>query len=143
MGCFKLPFRFHKNLDSLMANFRWGGNAQTRKTHWVAWHTLCHSKFRGGLDFRYMKAFNQAMLAKQAWRIIQFPQTLVASLLKARYFPHTTFPDAGKGCRPSLVWNNISWGKELLLSGLKKKVGNGADISIHDDTWVPIQPLTP
>uniref|UniRef100_A0A803PJ86 Reverse transcriptase domain-containing protein n=1 Tax=Cannabis sativa TaxID=3483 RepID=A0A803PJ86_CANSA len=57
---------------------------------------------------------NLVMSAKQAWRILQAPSSLVAQLLKSQYHPHSSFLDSGKGHRRSLVWNSISWGKSLL-----------------------------
>uniref|UniRef100_A0A803P3Z8 Uncharacterized protein n=1 Tax=Cannabis sativa TaxID=3483 RepID=A0A803P3Z8_CANSA len=64
------------------------------------------------------------------------PSSLVATLLKAWYYPHSTFLDSGKGHCPSLIWNNISWGKALFLLGLRKTVGNGTSISIFKDAWI-------
>uniref|UniRef100_A0A803P9D6 Reverse transcriptase domain-containing protein n=1 Tax=Cannabis sativa TaxID=3483 RepID=A0A803P9D6_CANSA len=114
MTCFKLPHYFHQKVESMMAQFWWGGTNQSRKIHWKSLSSLCKSKFHGGLGFRFMKAFNQALLAKQAWRILQALSSLVAQLLKARYYPHSSFLDSSRGHRPSLVWNSISWGKTLL-----------------------------
>uniref|UniRef100_A0A803Q328 Reverse transcriptase domain-containing protein n=1 Tax=Cannabis sativa TaxID=3483 RepID=A0A803Q328_CANSA len=136
MACFKLPASFHSKIESLMARFWWGGTETTRKIHWKSWSFLCFSKFHGGLGFRSMKAFNQAMLAKQAWRLLHYPHSLVATLLKARYFPHTSFLQSGKGHRPSLVWSSITWGKELLQSGLRKSIGDGTTINIYNDAWI-------
>ncbi|XP_030479385.1 uncharacterized protein LOC115696632 [Cannabis sativa] len=123
MSCFKLPASFHSKIESMMPCFWWGGTESNRKNHWKKWSSLSRSKFHGGLGFRSMKAFNQAMLAKQAWRLLQAPHSLVATILKA--------------CRPSLVWISVSWGKELLVSGLRKSIGNGASTSIYNDAWIP------
>ncbi|KAL0347723.1 UNVERIFIED_CONTAM: putative mitochondrial protein [Sesamum calycinum] len=59
-----------------------------RKIHWIAWNRLCDSKLTGGLGFRQLHLFNLAMLAKQLWRIMMFPERLLNKVLKARYFPN-------------------------------------------------------
>uniref|UniRef100_A0A803PU32 Reverse transcriptase domain-containing protein n=1 Tax=Cannabis sativa TaxID=3483 RepID=A0A803PU32_CANSA len=104
-------------------------------SHLNKWNSKLFSK--GGLGFRSMKAFNQAMLGKQAWQLLQYPHSLVATLLKSRYFPHSSFLNSGKGHRPSLVWSSITWGKELLQSGLRRSIGDGTTISIFNNAWIP------
>ena len=50
------------------------------------------------MDFKDLKAFNLALLAKQGWRIQQNPNTLVHRVLKAKYFADLTFKEAQLGC---------------------------------------------
>ncbi|KAL5768624.1 hypothetical protein ACOSQ2_015407 [Xanthoceras sorbifolium] len=41
------------------------------------------------------------------------------------------------GWRPSFIWRSLLWGREILGEGIRWKVGNGENISIYDDCWLP------
>jgi hypothetical protein len=45
------------------------------------------------LDFSDLEVFNKALLARQAWRLIQYPYSLCARLLKAKYYPSANLLD--------------------------------------------------
>ena len=66
------------------------------------------------MGFRDLRLFNQALLAKQAWRLVVYPDSLCAKLMKAKYCPQghildTVFPHA-----TSVTWQCIAHGLELL-----------------------------
>ncbi|KAL6138049.1 hypothetical protein ACLB2K_063335 [Fragaria x ananassa] len=121
-----------------MARFWWGDKGDDRKIHWVAWEKLCTTKFEGGLGFQDMSLFNMALLAKQGWRLIRQPNSLLAQVLKARYYPSESFMEVEvvKGC--SFTWRSILKGRELLKKGLRFQFGNGESISVWDDPWIPL-----
>uniref|UniRef100_A0A803Q5W5 RNase H type-1 domain-containing protein n=1 Tax=Cannabis sativa TaxID=3483 RepID=A0A803Q5W5_CANSA len=138
MSCFKLPVSICKKIKKLMAQFWWGSMGNSSKIHWKAWSYLCNSKFFGGLGFRSLIHHNQALLAKQAWRVFLHPNSLLSRILKARYFKFNTFLDAKKGHSPSFTWNSLLWGRDLLVKWLIWKVGDGSTIRTLHDIWIPI-----
>ncbi|KAM1383307.1 hypothetical protein PS2_035388 [Malus domestica] len=125
MNLFKFPDSICNELDSLIYGFWWGQKNGERKIHWVSKSELGLPKSAGGLGFRNFKSFNDALLAKQCWRLIMEPNSLWASVLKARYFPNCSFLDARKGSRASWVWSSLLVGRDLLLKGAHWQIMDG------------------
>uniref|UniRef100_A0A803Q9X7 RNase H type-1 domain-containing protein n=1 Tax=Cannabis sativa TaxID=3483 RepID=A0A803Q9X7_CANSA len=70
----------------------------------------------------------EALLAKHAWRIYEMPNSLLSRLLKHRYFSNNSFLEASLGHSPSMTWQGIHWGRELLPKGLRFKIRNGHNV---------------
>ncbi|KAA3476659.1 reverse transcriptase-like protein [Gossypium australe] len=92
---------------------------------------------RRGLDFRRMAHFNISLLAKQRWRLLNFPNSLVARVFKVKYFSENNFPNPSMGSSCSYIWRNIWATKDILEKRLLWKVGTGSNISITQDIWIP------
>ena len=76
MSCFKLPKGLIKELEVLIRKFWWGYNRDSRKVHWVKWKRLCKAKEVGRMGFKEIEKFNEALLAKQVWRMINNSDSL-------------------------------------------------------------------
>lgn len=84
-----------------------------------------------------MHLFNQTLLARQSWRLLQNPGSLCARVLKSKYYPHGNLLDTVFSTDASQAWRVIEWGLELLKEGLIWRVGNGKNIQIQRDQWIP------
>jgi hypothetical protein len=107
-----------------------------RSTGWSG-TSLTKSKKDGGLGYKDLHAFNMAMLAKQAWRLLMDPDSLCARVLKARYFPNTSILEVEPKEGISYTWRSILKGVQLLSQGVIWRVGDGSTINMWQDPWIP------
>ena len=89
------------------------------------------------MGFKNLQAFNLVMLAKQGWRLLENPNSLVACMYRAKYYPHGDVLKAGLGSYPSFTWRSIMQWLEVVRKGTRWRVGNGKLIHIWDDKWLP------
>ncbi|KAL0387847.1 UNVERIFIED_CONTAM: putative mitochondrial protein [Sesamum radiatum] len=98
---------------------------------------LTTSKKFGGLGLRDLRAFNSAMLAKQFWRLLIYPESLLGQLLNARYYPDSSILETELGSRPSITWRSVLSSKSIILAGHRWRIGDGHTIKIWIDPWIP------
>ena len=125
MGIFKIPNALCDTLNSKLAKYWWGQTKDEKIIHWINWKKLCLPKTRGGMGFQDIQAFNLALLAKQAWRLIHKTHSLFYRVYKSRYFPNCSFMDAELGNNPSYVWRSLLAARNIIREGSKWKVGDG------------------
>ncbi|KAH1098568.1 hypothetical protein J1N35_015489 [Gossypium stocksii] len=139
MACFLLPKTLCIEIENIITKFWWQKGHGKRGIHWCGWRNLCSLKEDRGLGFRNFSQFNTTFLAKQGWRLITYLNSLLARVIKAKYYPCTDFLNANLGNLPSLTWRSVWATKGLLQNGLCWRVGRGTSISVWEDTWIPGQ----
>jgi hypothetical protein len=92
------------------------------------------------MGFRDLHSFNLAMLAKQVWRLIDQPNSLRSKLLGAKYYPSGDIIKAGPKSGSSFIWQSIVAGIQTFKRGCIWRVGNGDNIEIWKDPWIPSSP---
>ncbi|XP_020889489.1 uncharacterized protein LOC110230528 isoform X3 [Arabidopsis lyrata subsp. lyrata] len=102
-------------LFAQIRRFRWSSIKEKQKIPWIAWTKLTMMKQYRGMGFRDLSHFNTALLAKQSWRMLKEPHSLLSRVLKAKYFYKTSLMEAAVGHRPSHAWRSI-----MQVSGLMK-----------------------
>ncbi|KAK9936175.1 hypothetical protein M0R45_013032 [Rubus argutus] len=89
------------------------------------------------MGFKDMHLFNLSLLAKQGWRLLKSPDSLVARFFKARYYPSSNFMKAETLPDMSYTWRSILAGREVLAKGTRFQIGKGDTVSIWEDPWLP------
>ncbi|XP_010696021.2 uncharacterized protein LOC104908596 [Beta vulgaris subsp. vulgaris] len=136
MGVYKFPVAIIHEFKSAMARFWWGGSGDERKMHWLSWDKLCKPKCLGGLGFKDLEVFNDALLGRQVWRLVQHKNSLLSRVFSAKYYPHGNVLEARLGHSNSFSWRSIWSAKSLVKEVLMCRVGNGQNIDIWQDPWV-------
>ena len=93
------------------------------------------------MRFRDAQAFNLALLAKQAWRLIHNTYSLFFRVYKSRHFPNCLFMDAELGSNPSYVWRSLLAAREIIWEGSRWKVGDGNTIGVTTHGWLSHRPV--
>ncbi|KAG7594035.1 Reverse transcriptase domain [Arabidopsis thaliana x Arabidopsis arenosa] len=140
MSCFLLPKRLTTQITAQIRRFWWSSNKEKHKIPWVAWNKMTQLKQNGGMGFKDLNHFNIALLAKQSWRMLQNPQSLLSRVLKAKYFSKSALMEATLGHRPSHAWRSIIQGMQLIKQGLKWRIGDGNTVRVWHDPWIDNPP---
>ncbi|KAK2648694.1 hypothetical protein Ddye_016183 [Dipteronia dyeriana] len=75
-------------------------------------------------------------LIKQGWMLVTNLNSLLARVLKATYFPKSSFFGSSLGRKPSRVCRDIVWGREIFHKGIRLRIGNGSSTLGYKDKWI-------
>ncbi|GAV92977.1 hypothetical protein CFOL_v3_36355, partial [Cephalotus follicularis] len=67
---FILPAEVIRECERTLRRFLWGGKGTNQKRSLVKWTKICLPRSEGGLGVISLKAWNQALLLKQIWNIL-------------------------------------------------------------------------
>ncbi|XP_028111659.1 uncharacterized protein LOC114309966 [Camellia sinensis] len=108
MAYFDLPKAFQSKFNTLIRNFWWKGNPDSRGIHWANWNHMTKPKVIERMGFRDFEEFNQACLQNRAG---DFSHTLIRfCLLK---------------------------GRALLQEGTRWQIQSGKQVYFWEDRWIP------
>ena len=116
MSVFKLLVSLCKDIEAMVRKF-WWGNGGVKKIHWVKWSSLCSSKSIGGMGFWDFQKFNNALLAKQVWRLFHNRDSLLFKVFSAKYFLHGNILEAAVHPKCSYAWRSILQARGVIEKG--------------------------
>lgn len=134
MSCFLIPKSLCREIKVMMNGYWWKSNSNNyRGLCWLSWENMSMVKSKGGMGFQDLHGFNLTLLGKHVWNFMNNPNSMVARVFKARYFPHSNLLRASRGGGSSFIWSGIWQAKEALAKGFRWVLGDGSDIDAHCD----------
>lgn len=144
MSLFPVPKGVIDSIIKIQRQFLWNGDNEKKLFPLISWQVMELSKQIGGLGIGNILNRNISLLFKWWWRYLTDPQALWRKviLLKYGYFPPTSLNDfiiPTKGgpwkdiCSSILQKSNV---KTLILSCVRKGVGDGSSTLFWHDLWV-------
>lgn len=133
LSIFRIPGAISNKIDSLLARFFWT-NQYGQGIHWCRRSIIHLPKGRGGLGIRNVRAMNEALLMKSAWRIMHNPQILVSKI----YARGRSISDHWHASKSSVSWGerSLRFAYKTLMQHCPWKVGSGNNIKVVSDNWV-------
>ena len=95
------------------------------------------------MGFKEIEKFNDVVLAKQVWRMINNPNSLCHRVFKARFFPTCSIWEAKDSNMGSYAWKSILSARDVIWKGMVWHIGNGQNVRIKEDKWLPGSPNSP
>jgi hypothetical protein len=135
MGVFKLLVTLCEELEQLIRYFWWGRKRVKEKCIGTPRKNYCSLSVRE--DWASEICVNQALLAQQSWRLLQFPDSLCMRVLKAKYYPNGELVDTVFPVEESPTWRAVEHGLELLKKGIIWRISSGTKVNIWRDPWIP------
>ena len=75
---------------------------------------MTKSKLVGGMGCRDLSMFNDSLLAKQTWRLLKNPDSLLSRVFKAKFFPNRSIFEAKDSRSASYAWRSILRGRDVI-----------------------------
>ncbi|KAF3433898.1 hypothetical protein FNV43_RR25001 [Rhamnella rubrinervis] len=138
MSYSRFPKKVCSDMDDMVRRFWW--NVKSRKQNYLAsqnWTMIYKPKDLRGLGFRSFWDYNTALLAKLAWMIVRGEESLWIEILKAKYLRGGSYFNYQKKRGDSWIWRSILNVKDVIHKGNCFRVGNGEDIKLWSDPWIP------
>ena len=124
-------------MDTIIRAFWWGHGQGEKKLHLLNWESICQPKRKGGLSPKKFGLMNQAMLAKQYWKLNQNPNSLLARTYKAKYYPNCSLQEYTPKSHHSWFWKNIVKQGDFRLREGQLRIGARFNIPLNHQNWFP------
>ncbi|GKA23674.1 RNA-directed DNA polymerase, eukaryota, reverse transcriptase zinc-binding domain protein [Tanacetum coccineum] len=138
---FLLPKTVINDINRIMKNFLWSQNDDSKGKAKVAWKAVCKPKNQGGLGLKDLFVWNNALLMKHLWNIANKKDTLWVKWVSTIKLKGVSIWVVQKEECDSWGWKNLLTIRDLIMSHVLSKIGNGKNTYMWYDNWSGLGPL--
>ncbi|CAH1440394.1 unnamed protein product [Lactuca virosa] len=135
---FKIPIATIKEIEKLCKSFLWANGEVVKGKAKVKWNDICKPKIYGGLGVKNLRKWNDALLAKHVWNVINSKNSLWVQWVKSNYIGNRNFWDILQKKSMSWTWKRFLEVRKIVRPHVVSCVGNGMNTSLWHDWWHPI-----
>lgn len=131
---------FLHQITSTIRKFWWIGVQEDGPTSPIAyrsWYDICQSKENGGLGIRDLETVNKSLIIHAAYNIANEKNPFLTAVLKAKYYPNTSFWKSSTSTTKSIFWSFVLQVKGDLQSNVTYQL-HAENTSIWAAPWCPI-----
>lgn len=139
MSSILLSKKLIAKLTSIVQKIWWTGIQSDQNSKPLclrSWDEICKPIKEGGLGVRNLYTMHLALVASSIWRVIKEPNSLLAAVLKAKYFPHTSIWRTNNNLPKSSFWSSVLKVLPLMQNSIHLQLAKG-NSSIWSSPWCP------
>nr|GEV80701.1 RNA-directed DNA polymerase, eukaryota, reverse transcriptase zinc-binding domain protein [Tanacetum cinerariifolium] len=127
---YMLPDATIKEVERLLQGFLWCQGPLTNAKAKVAWKVVCLPKDQGGLRIKDLKKWNEIILIKQLWKIIEGKDSLRVKWANVMKLKGTSIWDVKANHNDSCGWQKLLELRSKIKKHVFYKIRNGKNISV-------------
>ncbi|GJZ56100.1 hypothetical protein Tco_0611293 [Tanacetum coccineum] len=138
---FLIPKTTIKEIENVLKGFHWCQWELKMGTTKVAWKVICGPKSQGGLGIKSLGPWNEALLSKHMWNIIDKKDSLWVKWVNVVKLKGKSVWEIEIEENDSGTWKAILSLRSKLRDSVWKKLGDGKSTNILFDKWCEKGPL--
>ncbi|XP_052623926.1 uncharacterized protein LOC128134194 [Lactuca sativa] len=135
---FKIPIATIKEIESICRSFLWAKGEVVKGKAKVKWSDVCKPKINGGLGIKNLRLWNDALLSKHVWNLINNKNSLWVQWMRENYIGKRNFWDIWKKKSMNWTWKRFLELRKIIRPHVVSCIGNGGNTSLWHDWWHPI-----
>ncbi|GKD03414.1 hypothetical protein Tco_1178388 [Tanacetum coccineum] len=124
-----------KEIDKVMKSFLWDSRGNSNGRAKIAWKVVCRPKDQGGLGIKPLGEWNEVLLMKNIWKIVEQKQTLWVQWVNRVKLKGRSVWDIDIDVNDSWGWKKLMELRSKIKPHVFYNIGNGKTTSEWYDRW--------